>query len=92
MKPVTAAVHAGARPAPSKAVPLTAPISTAAVTWFEHSEDLDGSLDGKDLIYGRIAASNAGLLEEAIAALDGAESCVAFPSGMAAIRAVYDAQ
>lgn len=88
----TVAIHAGNRLTGSKAVPLVPPVHVSAVSYFDDAEDLDAALDGKDFSYGRISAQNTVLLEEAIAALEGTEDCAVFPSGMAAIRAVFDAQ
>jgi len=88
----TVAVHAGTRLAGSKAVPVSPPIHPAAVNWFDSSDDLDAALDGKDYAYARISAPNTALLEEAVAALEGAEDCVAYASGMAALRSVFEAQ
>lgn len=92
MKPTTAAIVAGSQLPRTAAHPVVAPIFSSAVGWFEDAEALDASLDGKDFVYTRIAAPNAQLLEEAIAALEGAAACAAFASGMAALRAVFDAQ
>ena len=92
MKPTTAAIVAGSRLPASAAQPLSPSVHTAAVGWFEDAELLDAALDGKDFVYGRIAAPNAQLLEEAIAALEGAAACAVFASGMAALRAVFEAQ
>ncbi|MBJ6765359.1 PLP-dependent transferase [Myxococcaceae bacterium JPH2] len=91
-KQKTLAVHAGSRLTGSKAVPVAPPVFPAAVNWFDSSEDLSDALDGKDFAYARISAPNASLLEEAVAALEGAEACVAYASGMAALRSVFDAQ
>lgn len=91
-KQKTVAVHAGSRLTDSKAVPVAPAISPAAVYWFDSSDDLDGALDGKDYAYARISAPNTTLLEEAVAALEGAEACVAYASGMAALRSVFEAQ
>ena len=92
MKPTTAAIVAGSRLSASAARPVSPPVFTSAVSWFDDAELLDASLDGKDFVYGRIAAPNAYLLEEAIAALEGSQACAVFASGMAALRAVFDAQ
>jgi cystathionine beta-lyase/cystathionine gamma-synthase len=92
MKMKTAAVHAGDRLEPSRAVPLQAPIYTAAVAYFEDAGALDESLDGKDYVYTRVRGQNAHLLEEAVAALEGTEDCAAFPSGQAALKALLEAQ
>jgi cystathionine gamma-synthase len=91
-KQKTVAVHAGSRLTGSKAVPVAPAISPAAVHWFDSSDDLDGALDGRDYAYARISAPNTTLLEEAVAALEGAEACVAYASGMAALRSVFEAQ
>jgi cystathionine gamma-synthase len=91
-KQKTMAVHAGSRLQDSKAQPVVSALHLSAVSWFERSEDLDAALDGKDYVYTRIAAPNAALLEEAVAALEGTEDCVAYASGMAALRAVFEAQ
>jgi cystathionine gamma-synthase len=91
-KQKTVAVHAGSRLTGSKAVPVSPAIYPAAVNWFDSSDDLDGALDGKDYAYARISAPNTTLLEEAVAALEGAEGCVAYASGMAALRSVFEAQ
>ncbi|HEY1417465.1 MAG TPA: PLP-dependent transferase, partial [Myxococcaceae bacterium] len=93
-KPATLAIHAGSRLPESSAVPITPAIHTAAVSWFDSSDDLDAALDGdgKDFVYTRIRGENSVLLEEAVAALEGAEASAVFGSGMAALRAVFDAQ
>lgn len=88
----TLAVHAGSRLPASGAVPVVAPIHASVVSWYESSDELDGALDGKDYVYARISQQNTHLLEEAIAELEGAEDCVTYASGMAALRAVWDAQ
>ncbi|HSP81517.1 MAG TPA: aminotransferase class I/II-fold pyridoxal phosphate-dependent enzyme [Myxococcaceae bacterium] len=92
LKQKTVAVHAGARLGGSRAQPVVPPIHVSAVSWFDSSDELDEALDGKDYVYSRIAAPNAALLEEAVAALEGAEACVAYASGMAALKAVFEAQ
>ncbi len=91
-KQKTVAVHAGSRLTGSKAVPVSPAIYPAAVNWFDSSDDLDVALDGKDYAYARISAPNTTLLEEAVAALEGADACVAYASGMAALRSVFEAQ
>jgi cystathionine beta-lyase/cystathionine gamma-synthase len=91
-KPETLAIHAGTRLVASRTVDLVAPLHLSAVGYFESAEDLDASLDGKDFVYTRIRGQNVALLEEAVAALEGAELACAFGSGMAALRALWDAQ
>ncbi|HEY0095973.1 MAG TPA: PLP-dependent transferase, partial [Archangium sp.] len=73
----TVAVHAGSQLTGSKSQPVVPPIHVSAVSFFDSSDELDEALDGKDYVYSRIAAPNAALLEEAVAALEGAEACVA---------------
>ena len=92
MKPKTLAIHAGTRLSGSKTVDLVAPLHLSAVGYFESAEELDASLDGKDFVYTRIRGQNTVLLEEAVAALEGAELACSFGSGMAALRALWDAQ
>ncbi|MGO9832255.1 MAG: trans-sulfuration enzyme family protein, partial [Myxococcaceae bacterium] len=75
-----------------RTVDLVAPLHLSAVGYFASAEDLDASLDGKDFVYARIRAQNAALLEEAVAALEGAEAAAAYGSGMAALRALWDVQ
>src|SRR5689334_7213893 len=87
----TVAVHAGSQMS-SKSQPVVPAIHVSAVSYFDNSDELDAALDGKDYVYSRISAPNAALLEEAVAALEGAEACVSYASGMAALRAVFDAQ
>ena len=91
-KPATAAIHAGSRLPESRAVPITPAVHTAAVSWFDSTDELDAALDGQDFVYTRIRGENSVLLEEAVAALEDAEASAAFGSGMAALRAVFDAQ
>ena len=91
-KPETLAVHAGSRLLGSRTVDLVAPLHLSSVGYFDSAEELDASLDGKDFVYTRIRGQNAVLLEEAVAALEGAELACAFGSGMAALRALWDAQ
>jgi cystathionine gamma-synthase len=91
-RPATLAIHAGSRLPASRAVPIAPAVHLGAVSWFDASEDLDAALDGRDFVYTRIRGENTVLLEEAVAALEGAEAAAVFGSGMAALRAVVDAQ
>jgi cystathionine beta-lyase/cystathionine gamma-synthase len=90
--PNTLAIHAGTRLEGSRSVPVVSPVHVSAVSYFDSADDLDRSLDGQDFVYSRINAQSAALLEQAVAALEGAEDCAAFASGMAALKAVLDAQ
>lgn len=91
-KASTLAVHAGERLKNAKSIPLSAPVYMAAVAYAEDADELDRALDGGDYIYTRIRGQNAELLEEAVAALEGAEDCASYATGMAALRAVFDVQ
>src|SRR5919204_4479404 len=91
-RPSTLAIHAGTRLEGSRSVPVVSPVHVSAVSYFDSAEDLDRSLDGEDFVYSRINAQSAALLEQAVAALEGAEDCAAYASGMAALKAVLDAQ
>ncbi|HZA49112.1 MAG TPA: PLP-dependent transferase, partial [Myxococcaceae bacterium] len=91
-RPNTLAIHAGTRLEGSRSVPVVAPVHVAAVSYFDSADDLDRSLDGQDFVYSRINAQSAALLEQAVAALEGAEDCAAYASGMAALKALLDAQ
>ncbi|MDQ3265080.1 MAG: PLP-dependent aspartate aminotransferase family protein [Myxococcota bacterium] len=88
----TVAVHAGERLKGSRSHPLSAPVYLSAVAYCDDAESLDAALEGGDYVYTRIRGQNAELLEEAVAALEGTEACAAFSTGMAALRAVFDAQ
>jgi len=89
MKATTLAVTAGAL-APTAALPVAGPLHLSAVSFYADADALDASLDGSGYSYGRIRAPNAEALEQALAALEGAEACVAYASGMAALRALWD--
>lgn len=91
-KTTTVAVHAGERLVGTKSVPLSAPIYAAAVAYSDDADELDRALEGGDYIYTRIRGQNAELLEQAVAALEGTEDCASYATGMAALRAVFDAQ
>src|SRR5260370_14615602 len=88
----TLAIHAGSRLSGSVAQGITPPLHLAAVSYFDDAQRLDQSLDGRDFVYARISAPNAVLLEEGVASLEGAEACVCYASGIAALRAVLDSQ
>jgi cystathionine gamma-synthase len=91
-RPSTIAIHAGSRLEGSRSVPVVSPVHVSAVSYFDSAEELDRSLDGHDFVYSRINAQSAALLEQAVAELEGAEDCAAYASGMAALKAVLDAQ
>jgi cystathionine gamma-synthase len=81
----TVAVHAG-EPKPRAHDSLTTPIVAAATYSFRSTEELtryfDGMHDREE--YGRYGNPTVRTAEQKIAALDGAEDCALFASGMAA--------
>lgn len=91
-KQKTVAVHAGSRLSGGRTIPVSPAIHVSTVSYCDSSDELDEALDGKDFVYSRISQQNTVLLEEAVAALEGAEACVAYASGMAALKAVFEAQ
>lgn len=91
-KQKTVAVHAGSRLSGGRTIPVVPALHVSTVSYCDSSDELDEALDGKDFVYSRISQQNTVLLEEAVAALEGAEACVAYASGMAALKAVFEAQ
>ncbi|XXF79825.1 aminotransferase class I/II-fold pyridoxal phosphate-dependent enzyme [Myxococcaceae bacterium GXIMD 01537] len=91
-KQKTLAVHAGSRLSGGRSHPVVPAIHVSTVSYCDSSDDLDSALDGGDFVYSRISQPNTVMLEEAVAALEGAEACVAYASGMAALKAVFEAQ
>lgn len=87
-RPGTHAVHAGERQHPPRE-PVAAPIYQTAPFRFETAEDLAAAFAGSDRagLYSRYANPTVRVVEEKLAALEGAEDAVAFASGMAAITA-----
>ena len=86
----TLAVHAGA---PSFTIdgahPTAPPLVPASSFWYDSADDLDRVLGDEQpgYSYARYASPTVVAFEEAVAALEGAPSAVAFASGMAAIHA-----
>jgi O-acetylhomoserine/O-acetylserine sulfhydrylase-like pyridoxal-dependent enzyme len=86
----TLAVHAGA---PSAAIdgahPTAPPLVTSSSYWYESADDLDRVLGDQQpgFSYARYASPTVVAFEDAVAALEGAASAVAFASGMAAVHA-----
>jgi len=93
MKPNSLAVHAGRSALGNAHVP---PIDLSTTYRTPHLEEATANIDSMaegDLpmsnpIYQRLHNPTVGRLEEAMASLEGAESSVAFSSGMAAVAAV----
>ena len=87
--PLTPAVHGG-EPEQYAHDSLTAPIVQTATYTFANTAELIEYMEGRKEReeYGRYGNPTARLLEERVAALEGAEDAVAFSSGMAAVTSV----
>ena len=86
----TAAVHAGHPPNPVTGA--SAPdlvMSTTFVIGSDISFSADEITDETPFVYGRWGNPTVSQLEQKLAVLEGAEDCVAFASGMAAISALF---
>src|SRR5439155_18835185 len=84
--PSTIAVHAG-EPRPKPGHSLATPImQTATYTW-DNSQEVKDYFEGKleRIDYGRYGNPTQRIAEEKLAALEGAEACLLFASGMAAM-------
>jgi cystathionine gamma-synthase len=84
--PSTTSVHAG-EPRPKPAHALATPIVQTATYTFANTQELKDHFDGKiDRVeYGRYGNPTQRIAEEKLAALEGAEACLLFASGMAAM-------
>ena len=84
--PSTMAVHAG-EPRPKPGHSLATPIMQTATFTFANSQEIKDHFDGKiDRIeYGRYGNPTQRIAEAKLAALEGAEDCLLFSSGMAAV-------
>ncbi len=82
----TECIHAGEDRHGKGNVPLTTPIAQTSVFVFDKFADLRRYAEGKssDYLYSRYANPTVAAAEKKIAALEGAEACVATSSGMAA--------
>jgi cystathionine gamma-synthase len=80
----------GGRDVPSASRPLTPPIYQTNVYVFEDMETVESVWEGKSagFVYGRYGTGNHAMLEELVAALEGAEEGVACASGMGATTAL----
>jgi cystathionine gamma-synthase len=84
--PSTLAVHAG-EPRPKPGHSLATPIiQTATYTW-ANTQEVKDHFDGKieRIDYGRYGNPTQRIAEDKLAALEGAEACLLFASGMAAV-------
>src|SRR5512138_2705721 len=86
----TLAVHAGEHPDPSSGA--SAPNIVMSTT-FIAAPDASFSVEGLDeetpFIYTRWGNPTVAQLEQKLSALEGAERCIAFASGMAAVSALF---
>jgi cystathionine beta-lyase/cystathionine gamma-synthase len=80
----------GGRDVPSRSRPLTPPIYQTNVYVFEDMDDVEAVWERKEpgFVYGRYGTANHQMLEEMVAALEGAEAGVACASGMGATTAL----
>ena len=80
----------GGRDVPSASRPLTAPIYQTNVYVFEDMDTVESVWESKKpgFVYGRYGTANHTMLEELVAALEGAEAAVACASGMGATTAL----
>ncbi len=84
--PSTTAVHAG-EPRPKPGHSLATPIMQTATFTFGNTQELKDHFDGKTerVEYGRYGNPTQRIAEMKLAALEGAEACLLFASGMAAM-------
>src|SRR5437870_5226033 len=87
MKVATISVHAGTPEGPN--APLTTPVVQSTTFRFENAEAVQRYARGEGglYMYSRDENPTVRAAEEAVAALEGAESCVLFGSGMGAMTA-----
>jgi cystathionine beta-lyase/cystathionine gamma-synthase len=80
----------GGRDVPSASRPLTAPIYQTNVYVFEDMDTLESVWESKKpgFVYGRYGTGNHAMLEDLVAAFEGAEAAVACASGMGATTAL----
>ncbi len=83
-------VARGGRDVPSASRPLTPPIYQTNVYAFEDMDTVESVWEGKrqGFVYGRYGTANHTMLEDLVAALEGAEAGVACASGMGATTAL----
>ncbi len=83
-------VARGGRDVPSASRPLTPPIYQTNVYVFEDMDTVESVWEHKSpgFVYGRYGTANHTMLEELVAALEGAEAAVACASGMGATTAL----
>ena len=84
---MTLAARAGARISADGGAPLLPPIAQSTVQAFPSLEVMEAAFAGAGPYYYRDGHASGAVLEEAVAALEGAEASAAAASGMAAISA-----
>lgn len=90
-KLATIAVHAANYDSIDPAIPTVPPIHLASAFTFADYADLDHAFDDprESYVYGRFGNPTVRSLETMMAALEGAEAAIAYPSGMAAVDGVF---
>ncbi len=84
----TRAVHAGRAPATPEFTPTVTPIHPSVTYRYPTMEELDQVFAGtrEGYVYGRYGNPTVTAFEDAVAALEGGETALAFASGMAAVH------
>lgn len=86
----TLAVHAGERPDPASGASAPAIVmSTTFIAEPDATFSVEGMNEDTPFIYTRWGNPTVAQLENKLAALEGAEGCIAFASGMAAVSALF---
>jgi methionine-gamma-lyase len=86
----TLAIHAGERPDPvTKAASPNLVMSTTYVTGADIAFSIEGAGEDDPYVYTRWSNPTVDQLEEKLAILEGAETCLTFGSGMAAISTLF---
>jgi cystathionine beta-lyase/cystathionine gamma-synthase len=91
LRPATQLVHGGEKMDISPAIPTVNPIHFSTSYVFESSDDLDHAFDApaESYAYARFGNPTVRALETAISVIEGTEAAIAYPSGMAAINAIF---
>lgn len=87
----TRAIHAGNEVDIGAAIPTVAPLHLASAFFYRSSADLDQAFVDPETnyAYARFGNPTVRQLESVVAALEGADACIAWPSGMAAINGIF---
>jgi cystathionine gamma-synthase/methionine-gamma-lyase len=91
MRPATRAVHGGERIDIGNAIPTANPIHLSTSFAYESAVELDQAFEDptQGYVYSRHGNPTIRAFETAIAAIEGTEAAIAYPSGMAAIHGVF---